>query len=222
MEQPEGFEDPINPEYVCKLNKGLYGLKQSARCWNSTLDKYLEDSDYRSCSADGCLYIKTQKSSVGKIDFVILAVFVDDFIPVSNNLHMLSEEKAAFCDRFEMLDKGKIHDVLGLLVTRDRKNKTIFLSQPDYAKSILIRFRMENCKPVSTPLESGKQFRKLEGDEKPFDRQLYQQAIGCLTYFAMSTRPDVSITVGLLSQFMASPSIGLGSNWTTTVITSTT
>ena len=91
-------------------------------------------------------------------------------------------------------------------MSRDRSKKQIFLSQPDYAKSILIRFRMENCKSVSTPLESGKQFRKFSDEDRPFDKQLYQQAIGCLTYFAMSTRPDISAAVGALSQFMACPS----------------
>ena len=30
MEQPKGFIDPDNPDYVCKLSKSLYGLKQSA------------------------------------------------------------------------------------------------------------------------------------------------------------------------------------------------
>ena len=122
---------------------------------------------------------------------------------------MLRQEKAAFCERFEMIDKGEIHDVLGMLVFRDRSNKQIFLSQPDYAQTILIRFRMENCKPVSTPLESGKHFSKFDGaTDRPFDKQLYQQAIGCLTYFAMSTRPDISAAVGALSQYMACPSEG--------------
>ena len=63
MEQPEGFVDPDYPQYVCKLKKGLYGLKQSARCWNNTLDTYLKENDYRPCNAYGCLYIKTDKSS---------------------------------------------------------------------------------------------------------------------------------------------------------------
>ena len=93
MEQPEGFIDAEHPDYVCKLKRSLYGLKQSARCWNSTLDSYLEESGYRPCSADGCLYIKTVKSSNGKISFVILPVFVDDFIPVSNDTEMLRKEK---------------------------------------------------------------------------------------------------------------------------------
>ena len=29
MEKPAGFEDPLRPHFVCKLNKDLYGLKQA-------------------------------------------------------------------------------------------------------------------------------------------------------------------------------------------------
>jgi hypothetical protein len=37
MEQPEGFHDKTNR--VCKLRKGLYGLKQSPRVWNKKTTK---------------------------------------------------------------------------------------------------------------------------------------------------------------------------------------
>ena len=40
MSQPEGFIDPDHPDYVCKIKKSLYGLKQCARCWNQTLDNF--------------------------------------------------------------------------------------------------------------------------------------------------------------------------------------
>ena len=206
MEQPEGFIDPKHPDYVCKLNRSLYGLKQSARCWYNTLDTYLKENDYRQSGADSCIYIKTEKSSDGHIKFVILPVFVDDFIPVSNDVEMLNREKAALCERFAMEDMGAVREVLGLAVARDRVNKILTISQPDFLENILVRFGMENCKPVATPMEAGSHYRKFEEGDKACDKQRYQQAIGCLTYATTSTRPDISAAVNNLSQYMACPS----------------
>ena len=38
MKQPEGFVEEGKEQEVCKLKQSLYGLKQSPRCWNYTLD----------------------------------------------------------------------------------------------------------------------------------------------------------------------------------------
>ena len=47
---------------------------------------------------------------------------------------------------------------------------------------------------------------KLADEDKPFDIKLYQQAIGCLTYAATTTRPDIAAAVSVLSQYMSAPS----------------
>ena len=86
--------------YVCKLNKNIYGLKQFAICQNSTLDAFLTSSGYRRTAADECIYIKHIKNSDGKISFVILAVYVDDVLPISNDIDFLNAEKKFLCDRF--------------------------------------------------------------------------------------------------------------------------
>lgn len=70
---------------------------------------------------------------------------------------------------------------------------------------------MEDCNPVSTPLEPGRQFNKFSEGDVSFDKQIYQQAIGCLTYVSTSTRPDIAAAVGALSQHMAQPSVD---HWT--------
>ena len=74
--------DRDNPDYVCRLKKGLYGLKQSARCWNATLHEFLRSREYSQSPADECLYIKTVRQDDGQISFVIMGVYVDDIIPV--------------------------------------------------------------------------------------------------------------------------------------------
>ena len=47
----------------------------------------------------------------------------------------------------------------------------------------------------------------MSKDDSPFDVSQYQQAIGCLTYAATTTRPDIAAAVGILSQFMSTPSL---------------
>ena len=80
------------------------------------------------------------------------------------------------------------------------------VSQQSYTERILKRFGMESCKPIATPLEPGKKFHELSSDDESFDTQTYQQAIGCLTYLSVTTRPDIAAAVGILSQYMSKPS----------------
>ena len=90
--QPDGFIDEDKPEHVCKLKISIYGLKQAARCWNLAMDKFLKSSGYKCSGADSCLYIKSRKEESGNNSFVILALYVDNILLISNQSESLENK----------------------------------------------------------------------------------------------------------------------------------
>ena len=64
MQQPKGFECQGKEEFVCKLNKSIYGLKQSPRCWNSTLDAYLKEMQFTQTASDPCIYYRKTENDM--------------------------------------------------------------------------------------------------------------------------------------------------------------
>ena len=204
MKQPEGYEDKEFPEKVCRLNGSLYGLKQSARCWNLVIDAYLKSKGYQQNEADPCIYFKCDTLD-GKKIIMIIAVYVDDSILMSNRLKTLLIEKKHLGDRFEMDDRGEIHYILGMTVKRDRVHRTLTIDQSGYLHDVLVRFGMENCRPISTPVDHDAKFVSIPKDEEPIDVNLYQAVIGSLNYAAICTRPDISTAVGIFSRYMQRP-----------------
>ena len=79
MKIPEGFKFPgaTNPKprniYSIKLQRSLYGLKQSEHMWYNRLSEYLLKEWYVNNSICPCVFIK--KSNFG---LTIIAVYVDD------------------------------------------------------------------------------------------------------------------------------------------------
>ena len=82
--------------------------------------------------------------------------------------------------RFQVEDLGVIHHVLGMTVIRNRRLRTLSISQKNYLQGVLKRFEMENCKSLSTPLDFGKKYEALSEEERSVDVKTYQIAIGYL------------------------------------------
>eukprot|EP00253_Pinus_taeda_P002151 PITA_02151 len=73
----------------------------------------------------------------------------------------------------------------------------------EYATEILKRFRMEDCRPMATPMITN--WKKIDVlEDKDVDPTLYMQLIGSLMYL-VNTRPNICYAVNTLNQFMVEP-----------------
>jgi hypothetical protein len=187
IEQPEGFQLSENTYYVCNLKKALYGLKHAPRAWYSRLDKYLQQAGFIKGSADNNLYIKVTQDSI-----LLIEVYVDDIIFGSIDDRLSQKFAKDMQNEFEMSLLGELSFFLGLQICQ--RNQGIFISQTKYIREILKRFRMEDCKLVTTPMQTSCKLRK-DDYSKFTDQRQYMSMIDNLQYVTTS-RPDVMQEVG--------------------------
>jgi hypothetical protein len=124
MEQPQRFVHQGGEHLVCKLQKSLYGLKQSPRAWNQKLDAFLKSIEFMKSDADPNVYV----AQVGDVKFFIV-VYVDDLILVCNNQTKLLQIKEELSQKFEMKDFGELHFFLGMEVERNRDEGLLRINQ---------------------------------------------------------------------------------------------
>ena len=204
---PEGVT--CKPGFAWKLNKCVYGLKQSGREWYRTLDAALRSCGFRRTQADPCLYIRVNAAE--PTQFIILLVYVDDVILAHNWGPASLKLKATLQKHFNVKDLGPLRWFLGMLVEQDHANGTISISQGRYIKNVLSRFGFEGAKPVSTPGNPAKKYTNLQPQElSPEEKKdvadfPYRSVVGSLLYAACTTRPDIAAIVGFLSRAMSDP-----------------
>nr|KYP70017.1 Retrovirus-related Pol polyprotein from transposon TNT 1-94 [Cajanus cajan] len=197
VEQPAGYEVEEKEDKVYRLKKALYGLKQAPRAWYKKIDSYFVHNGFQRCPFEHTLYIK----SVDLDNILIVCLYVDDLIFTGNNPKMIAEFREAMVKCFEMTDLGLMSYFLGIEVIQ--QDDGIFISQKKYAADILKKFKMENSKPISTPVEEKLKLKK-DSDGKRINATYYKSLIGSLKYLT-ATRPDIVFGVGLLSRFIEEP-----------------
>jgi hypothetical protein len=194
MEQPQGFMQ--DSSLVCQLKKSLYGLKQAPRAWYDKLDSYLLSQNFVHCKSDPNVYMLRTANSP-----LLLVMYVDDLLITGCSTSAIVAVKKILHDRFLMTYMSLLHFFLGLEISQDASS--IKLSHAKYARDLLERFHMTDCKSTLIPFLSGV---KLEdGGETPLvNSTLYKQLVGSLLYLTHS-RTDLSYAVGAVSRFMQEP-----------------
>ena len=200
MEQPEGFAEPDKEDWVWQLQRGLYGMKQSGRIWNKTMNKALLSWGFKRLLADLCVYYRKTDAGI-----IITCVYVDDFIIAGSSSAICDAFKAQVRSLWNISDLGEASFCVGLAISRSCADRTISLSQTALIDRIITTFDQTDAHPVSTPMDSNLCLRRPPPNSplNPHEASLpYRSLVGSLMYFAVGTRPDISYSVSKLTQFL--------------------
>ncbi|KAE8729685.1 hypothetical protein F3Y22_tig00003435pilonHSYRG00123 [Hibiscus syriacus] len=99
---------------------------------------------------------------------------------------------------FEMTNLGFISYFLVMEIKQWQGE--VFICQKKYAKEILKKFQMEECKATNTPINQREKLCKEDVADK-VDEGYFRSLIGCLMYLT-ATRPNILNAVSILSRFM--------------------
>jgi hypothetical protein len=179
-----------------RIKRALYGLKQSSLMWYLKLKQTLNKNGYKSSETDPCLFYNTD---------IYICIYVDDL------LFMGTKEKV---DKFikdlkkEFKIKEKSVDAfLGYMIA-ENDDSSVTLSHQKYIDHVLTRFKVPNIRYNDTPLENNiNEYRAKEEGEMSLDTEkyAYRDVVGSLNYLSVTTRPDISYAVSLLSRHLESP-----------------
>lgn len=194
MRPPKGMTLPKGK--VMKLNKTLYGLKQSAREWYMLVKDEMRKLGFRVSNHDPCVFIKDNL-------YTLMMIWVDDILTTGPDDKDVLAFQAQLSKRFKMTDEGLCSYYLGMSINQSPGSTVIH--QRLYVQQILRRYGLEHAAPAPQPMSPTASFEKHDTPPDPILQHEYQSKIGSLIHLANRTRPDIAFSTGFLGRFSASP-----------------
>ena len=198
MELPFGFDCDGSRSYVLKLNKSLYGLKNSSRNWFQHLTSGLKTRGFIPSQVDPCILYRE--------DCIIL-VYVDDCIIFSKSSKTNDDLVTSLQngpENYQLTDEGDLTKYLGVDIDR-RPDGSFELRQPYLIERCLAAMEInDKVNPKSIPATKPLLHKDKDGDSRKTQWN-YRQVIGMLNYLQGSTRPDISMATHQCARFTSDP-----------------
>lgn len=194
LKPPLGVQ--VDKNCVLKLNKSLYGLKNSPKCWYEKFYEVMVKYNFIRSVNDYCLYSK---------DNLYILVYVDDLLILSSDTTKINWVKDVLKSEFKMKDMGS-QSLKYLGININKYEECLVIDQKDYLESVLSKFGMLESKPIGTPMDVNLTFND---NNFVIDYNLEHKCrscIGSLMYAVVGTRPDLCASVSYLSRYQSKPS----------------
>ena len=139
---------------VVKLERSLYGLRQSSRTWHNHLMRGLKGLGFESCAADACV--------MRLIEHNVVVVHVDDIFSIG--LKSRCDKFGVDLNRYvPITNLGELRWYAGGRFSRDAVLGTVTMSQQAVAERIVAKFGVTQNK--ETPMVAGLKLEQFDTDE---------------------------------------------------------
>ena len=180
-----------------KLNRYIYGLKQSLREWYQCLIDYLVPYGFSVSTFDPYVLIHSHSQ------LFFITIYMDNITLFGPPGNLIDSTKDLLKLEFQVTDMGDLYWLLGMQIEYFQDHITI--SQTAYIDKILHCFGLHDANSVNLLLDANHILIKGTDDTRIPETKLYQQMVGSLMYVVTGTQPDLVFTVTLLSQFLSCP-----------------
>jgi hypothetical protein len=199
MRFPPGWPAPFSGA-VLKILHNLQGLRQSAYKWHAEAQTMILREGFTELTMMAGMYYRHKNG-----EFMIIALYVDDFRYAATSNIQLDEFKSALEKKWKCKHPSP-NKCLGLQISHNLVDGVLEISQSKYIQSLITKYNMEDCKPSIVPAAPGtKLARKLEEDnftcEFPF-----RELVGALLWIARCSRPDILYAVNQVGAHSHNPS----------------
>lgn len=197
VKQPPGFISTKHPDWVWKLKKGMYGLKQAPLLWNHHIHATLSKAKFIRHDGDYGIYFKHTTEGL-----LLIALYVDDLLIAAPTPKAMNFAKRILSTTYSMKDLGKVNKFLGMTIHQSDTSITLDLS--DYIMNSAHELGIPLNKQVYTPLVD---IGPLFDSSSPLvqNATVYRSIVGQLLFAANAARPDIAYAVSVLSRFLQNP-----------------
>jgi hypothetical protein len=137
---------------------------------------------------------------------LVISLYVDDIQYMGAILDEILKVESQLAATFHMTNGGNTNYYLGMDVHYDQAKGMLHLNQSKYVNTIIKLYGYVDMKPAPTPMRVDANLVK-ETTLQASKQQIadYDARIGSLNFLSIQTRPDISLAVSILSQFMTNP-----------------
>lgn len=193
MRMPPGYR---KPGIILKLQKALYGLRESPLLWQKDFTATLRGLGFDTVPHEPCCMTKGGIIIFYYVDDIVLAYRKERESEIQSIMKELQKQ-------YKLTGGKPLQWFLGIEVIRDREKKLIWLSQSDYLDKIA-NLADRTDRRHETPMRR-EELMPYEDRASLSSIRSYQRKIGSILYAAVITRPDVAFAAARLARFNANP-----------------